>query len=129
MKQLYEAIYARWIGPILDVVQLYDTEAPALSQEEGDGGSVFPYAVFSLPSRVANGTFTEDFEDCLIQFVIYSKIAVSGILHAVTLMYDHYDLTIDDYTMISLQREGANRIRHEGVWIYNVSYRVLLQKN
>jgi len=127
MKTLFEAIWNRFKATPLvsELTELYNTEAPA--------EAVFSYGVFSLPSDVADGGgFGEDWENCLVQFNLFSDevlaTKVCAAFEALKEAFDHYDLSVDDYETISLVRESANLTRLEKVWQYNVTYSILIQK-
>jgi len=123
---LFSAIYARYLTtPLADkITALYNTEAG----EDAD----YPYGVFSLPSNVPDGTFTEDYEDYLVQFVLYSKKTLSTevleAFGALKAAYDKHDLVISNAVTISLERESAILIRVEEIWRYAITYRLLIQK-
>lgn len=127
MKTLFLAIYDYYSTSSLaeQLTDLYNTEAPSTA--------VFPYGVFSLPSNVRDGTFTEDFEDCLIQFSLYSDESsaskVCDCFELLKTIFDHVDLTVSGYSPISCEREPANLVKVDGVWQYTVTYRIVLQKN
>jgi len=123
---LFSAIYARYLTtPLADkITALYNTQAAESAIE--------PYGVFSLPSNVPDGTFTEDYEDYLIQFVLYSKETLSteilDAFGALKAAYDKHDLVISEAETISLEREPANLLRVEEKWRYAITYRLLIQK-
>lgn len=126
MKELFLAIYNRAIDEgKFGLTALYNTEAPA--------AAVFPYGVFGLVSNVPDWTFAENFEDCLLQFSLYSdKMLATEVLEAAALLedaFDFHDLAIGvSYTTISLVQETSNLLKVEGVWLYNVSYRLLVER-
>lgn len=126
MQVLFEAIYDYYLTTTLaDILTgLYNTEAPQ--------DAVFPYGVFSLVSDVPEGTFTEDFENCLIQFNLFSNAAlateVCNAFESLKTAFDSYDLIVAGYRTVSLTREVANMIKVEKIWQYNVTYRLLIQK-
>lgn len=125
MKTLFRAIYSRWTSKgKIGLTELYDTEAPA--------GAVFPYGVFSMPSDVADWTFSENFENCLIQFNIFSKTSdsaeIDNCFELLKSAFDFYDLTVSGYGTVSLGRGVTIRFKEEGVWQYNVLYKIILQK-
>jgi len=129
MKTLFQAIYARYLATGLRasaLTDLYHNTAPP--------GVVFPYGVFTLISNVADWTFTEDFEDCLVQFSLFSSVMsdstqVCDLFELLKTAFDKFDLVVADYTIISLTREMANLFKEEDVWHYAVTYRIYLQKN
>jgi len=132
MLELFEAIYNHYLAdPLADNLKgLYHTEAPQEAE--------FPYAVFSLVSNTQEFTFSENFENCLIQFNIYSRESspkeicdLYELLKGNTVAgtgFDFLDLSIDDYRAVSLLRENAILTHIEGVWQYSVTYRAVLEK-
>ena len=126
-EPLFNAIYNRYLATTLDdkITALYNTEA--------DDEAISPYGTFSLASNVPEWTFDDNFENCIIQFTLVSKDdTCDEILEAVEALkaaFDFYSLEIDGYTTVSLVRIVANLIRIEGVWQYNVSYRIVMQIN
>jgi len=132
MKELFEAIYNYWSSEgKFGLTELYLVEAPALSTEDGDGGSVFPYATYST-SIIPDWTFTEEQEDCLIMFALFSDtvshIEICTIATTLKASFDFHDLVIDDYETISLERGNANLIRVEKIWQYSINYSLLVEK-
>jgi hypothetical protein len=127
MKTLFQAIYAQYLSKPLAsaLTDLYNTEAPP--------EAIFPYGVFQLISDVAEGTYTEDMENCLVQFNLYSdKSSCSDVCDHFELLkaaFDEVDLTITGYTPISMVREPSSLLKVEDVWQYNVTYRIVIQKN
>lgn len=125
MKTLFEAIYERFLKHQnwFKLTALYNTEAP--------DDAIFPYATVSLPNTVPDWTFTEKFKDCLIQFVLFSKSKLSTEIcetfRVWKQVFDFHDLVIESATTISFVREVSNLVRVEGVWRYNISYRIVLQ--
>lgn len=123
---LFMAIYGRYLTTPLanKITDLYNTEA-------GEDAE-YPYGVFSLPSNVPGGTFTENYEDYLIQFVLYSDKTLStevvDAFGALKAAYDKHDLVINNAETISLEREPAILNRVEEVWRYAITYRLLIQK-
>ncbi|MCK5601958.1 hypothetical protein KAR91_08820 [Candidatus Pacearchaeota archaeon] len=132
MKNLFESIYAHYLTDPLSssLTDLYNTEA--------DDDSVYPYAVFSMISNVADFTFEEDFEDVLIQFNLYSDTSsVEEISDLFELLkgdtslgegFDFKDLNITDYGAVSLVRQNATLIKEEKIWGYSIVYEFKLEK-
>jgi len=132
MLELFEAIFSHYQSDPLSrhLKGFYHTEAPQEAE--------FPYGVFSLVSNVQDFTYTEDFENCLVQFNLYSDD--SSPRQACELYellkgdpvegtgFDFLELSIEEYRTVSLMRENAILTRVEGVWQYNVTYRMVLQK-
>jgi len=132
MNDLFAAVITHYdADPLAEsLTGMYNTEAP---QE-----AVFPYGVFSLVSDVPDWTFSENFENCLLQFNIFSdKISPVEICALYDLLkgdvgvgtgFDFLDLPITDYEAISLIRENAILLRVEQIWQYTVTYRILLRE-
>lgn len=122
MRELFDAIFTRWDAEMAARV-LYNTEAI----EE----ATFPYSVVSIITDNPDWTFTEDFEDVLIQFNLFSDdpvcTEIGATFAALKAAFDKYDLVISDGTTISLERGPANLIRTEGVWQLNVSYKIKIE--
>ncbi len=133
MTELFTAIYSHYSSdPLADSLRgMYNTEAPQ--------AAVFPYCVFALVNGVPEFTFTENFEDCLIEFDLFSKErSPVEICNLFTLLkgdtslntgFDFLDLAVTDYTTVSLVRGNSGLIRVEDKWKYNVQYQVLLEKD
>jgi len=129
MKQLFQAIYNYFKSEEIAVTDIYNTDAPSKA--------VFPYVVMRLISDSSEWTFTENDENCLIQFNIYSSSSDSGeacdLFQAIKDSFDFVDIPIENYESVSLTREpGAalNRWEVEGkkVWDFMMQYRFVIQK-
>lgn len=131
MKELFEAVYAHYLlDPLANSMSgLYNTEAPQEAK--------FPFGVFLLVSNVQDFTFSENFENCLVQFNLFSSesspVEISNLyelLKGDTVSgtgFDFLELFLDNYETVSLQREVATLTKVENIWQYNVSYRCVLQ--
>jgi len=119
MNALFTAISTRWTAAMAGRT-LYNTEA----MEE----ATFPYATVTLVSDTADWDFSDDFEDCLIQFNLFSETPtceeVGLTFAALKAAFDKHDLVIAGGETISLERLPANLIRVDGVWQYIVTYRI-----
>lgn len=130
MTDLFAAIITYYstdpLEPLASLLTgLYNTLAP---QE-----AVFPYGVFSLISDVADWTFSENFENCLLQFNLFSgksdPVEICALFELLKTAFDFLELDIANHETISMIRENAILTRLEDVWQYNVTYRVILGKN
>jgi len=131
MNDLFKSIYAHYAADPLAaaLTDLYFTEAPP--------NAVFPYAVFSLVTDMANWTFTESFENCLVQFNIFSDTSSATEIGELFVLlkgdvaagegFDFFELVLDNFDTVSMEREMSNLVRVEKVWQYNVTYRCVLQ--
>jgi len=129
MNTLFTSIYTKYLAsglPAAGMTGLYNTEAPA--------GAVFPYSVFQLISDVPDWTFTEDFENCLVQFNLFSDhktspLEICALFELLKTAFDFVDLTVSGYKSVSLTREMSTLLRIDMVWQYTVTYRIYLEKN
>jgi len=127
MTDLFVAIMIRYSAVALSslLTGLWNTEAPQ--------DAVFPYGVFQLISDVPDWTFTEDFEDCLLQFNLFSNtsdpVEICALFELLKAAFDFFDLDIPNHEIVSLVRENSILTRVEKIWQYNVTYRIVFQKN
>ncbi len=127
MKALFKGIYDLFGGTIYNNVsgKLYLSVAPQ--------NSTFPYIVYYLVSNDYDFQFSEDYEDCLIQFNIFDdKASASNIntyFENLKTLYDWALPVVVGYTVIKMQREFAQLVRDDDVWQYTVQYRILLEKD
>jgi hypothetical protein len=134
MKNFFKAIMDRYAAGQVAAraTKLYNTEA--------EPDAVFPYIVFST-DNTKDWTFTEEFEDFLIQFDIYSDQPsveeVSDIFDLLTDRtkggFDFVDLTITGFVPVRCQRENSRLMKWDIngklVWNWFVVYRIRIQKN
>lgn len=134
MKSLFQGIFTRFNsvdGQTLKTLlsgRLYNTFAPQ--------GADFPLAVVSLVSDVPDGTFTEDWENTLLQFSVYSlstsAVEVCDIFDELKALYDYCPLTVAGYQTLYMRREFSKLLREEDEslppWHYIIEYRVLMEK-
>ena len=118
MKVLFTAFFNKWTADgKYGLTQLYNTQA--------DDKAVFPYATMTLIGDVADWTFTETSEDCLIDIHLFDDDPLCGdILDAATALqaaFDFFDLIVVGYTTISLERVFSNFTQVEKVWQYLVT--------
>lgn len=121
---LFDALYARWVAR-MGTPLLYNTEA--------DDEAVFPYGTFTLVGNTPDWTFSEDFEDCFIQFNLFSETTTceeaSDLFEALKSAFDKFDLVVDGHETISLVRGVANLVRVDKKWQYIVNYELNIQKD
>ena len=129
MQDLFAAIMVRYADEAVllsdSLTGLWNTQAP---QEV-----VFPYGVFALISDVPSWTFSENLEDILLQFNLFSDesdpVEICALFELLKTAFDFHELAIDNYETIYMVRENAILTRLENVWQYNVIYRILLGKS
>lgn len=136
MKELAIAICTRFGSDPMSstFTKIYNTAAP--------NSAVFPYLVFTIISNTRDMTFTEDFEECMVQFDIYSDkkspVQVSDLFKLLKgdrnlqTGFDFAEFNVTDYTLLRFRREEASLqrwdIEGKKVWNYTVTYSVLLEK-
>ena len=124
MNVLFDAIFTRWAAE-MGARTLYNTEA--------DDEAMFPYSTVTIVGDAADWTFTEDFEDVLIQFNLFSETPamteVGTTFEALKAAFDFHDLTIVGYETVSFERGNANLVRVDKKWQYIVLYRIYIQKD
>jgi len=124
VTDLFAAIMVRYNAAAISgsLTGLYNTQAPQ--------DAVFPYGVFQLISDVADWTFSENIENCLLQFNLFSNESspteICTLFGLLKDAFDFHELAIDNYETIYMVRENSILTRIEDVWQYNVTYRILL---
>lgn len=93
MKSLTTAIYGQLAGS-----SLYSDIGGRMFKGRAPEGTDFPYVVYFVVSDVTDLTFTENYEDVLIQFSLFSNASSSGEIEDMFAhlkeLYDECALTI-----------------------------------
>ena len=139
MLNLTKAIYAKLAGSALasDIGgRLHKGRAPE--------GTEYPYVVYMVISDVPEKTFTEDFENVVIQFSLFSATQSSSnevetMFADLKTLYDECSLTITGSTLLRMKRAIATLMVEDHtlppphgtveVWHNAVDYEVLLETN
>lgn len=131
MKNLTTAIYGKAAGTsfLSSITGLYKGQAP----ESVD----YPYVVYKVVTDTPQKTFTEDYEDVILQFTLYSSASstteIEDIYTYLKAVYDDCDLTITGAKLVWMKRNYAifNVEDHTTlsgtpkVWTYYVEYSIL----
>lgn len=127
MQVLFEGIYTKFSNtPLSGAVtnRMYIAEAPQ--------GSTYPYIVYHKISGVPSHTYTEDMENTLIQFNIYSdnssSITVNDIFEKLKTCFDWCTLDVDGWNSIYMKREFDELERTNDIWRYLCQYRLEIQR-
>ena len=126
MTDLFAAILTRYAAVPLSssLTGLWNTLAPQ--------DAVFPYGVFALISDTPEWTFSENSENILLQFNLFSDtsdpVQICALYELLKTAFDFLELSITNYETVSMIRENAILTR-DGYWQYNVTYRIILQKD
>ena len=124
---LFTAIYSRYAESSLASLLsgMYHTQAPA--------DAVFPFVTLSLISQRPEWTFTENFENCLIQFSLFNdESSPSDAGDEVKLLkelYDFFDLLITYFLTVKFVRETVHMLHIDKVWQHVVTYRILIEND
>ena len=97
----------------------------------------YPYAVFMVVSDVPERTFTEDYENVLIQFSLFSSTSgsteVENMFTHLKTLYDECALSPSGSTLIWMRRQNATLMvedhttpeGNQQVWHYAVDFEIL----
>lgn len=134
MLNLTTAIYGKLSGSALaDHVstRMYKGRAP----EE----AAYPYIVYLTISDVPNLTFSEDFEDIVIQFSLFSSTSssteVENMYTDLKTLYDECTMTITGETLVWMVRQNTSLMVEDHttragliqVWHYAVDYYMMVK--
>jgi len=139
LKSLLTALYSRFTatsGSPATHNSLYTALSGHLYNTVAPQKATLPYGVFLLVSGVPEWTFTENMENCLIQFSLFddstSASNICDAYDALTALYDDCQLTISGYSHLYMQRQSQQLIREEedpGTWHYIIEYRIMMEKS
>jgi hypothetical protein len=136
MKNLKDAIYAKFIQDNGGHNSFYTAIGGRLYYERAKQKATLPYAVYNLISDVPDWTFTTFFERARIQFNLYSSDNSDGEVEdmytALKDLFDWCDLTtITGNVHLYMRRELArlSRDSEDDVWDYQVDYEIMMEKN
>ena len=105
MINLLTAIYSKLSGSTL-----FNDVGGRVFTDQVPEGTEFPYIVLSIISNTPDNTFTEDYEDTLIQFSIFSisesLTEISNIYADMKTLFDECSMTITSNTLIYMKREN-----------------------
>ena len=102
--------------------------------EEAPQNVDFPYCVVSIISSEHNWTFSDTFEDVLVQFSIFtqdsSAVNIGTYWGYLISLFDSASLTVSGYSSIFMHR-GQSRLMREtedNIWQYVVEYDCEVEK-
>lgn len=137
MKALTTAIYTKGTTATaltsLISTRFYKGVAPA--------GASYPYIVYSLIYDNTANTFSDELEDCLFQFSIFSaensSAEVENIFTALKGVFDKCTLSVTGNTFLHMLRQQSTLFQDElpnpngtgWVWHYAIDYQIMMQKN
>ena len=133
MLNLSKAIWGRLSGSLLSAHisnRMFKGQAPE--------GATYPYIVYLIVSNSPEKTFaaTEEFEDTIIQFSLFSAASgsteIENIYADLITLYDESSFAITGSTLVWMFRENATLVIEEHttpsgthkIWAYHVDYNV-----
>lgn len=139
MKDLFTGIYTRFSSTPHS--SFYNDIGGRMYLSEAPEGTAFPYCVYGLVNNAADWTFTEDTDDAVIEFTLYSDSASAvEITDAESKLRAEYDdcqlpsTAIGSWSHIWMQRGNSyldklpDILPDKSVWRYTVEYDVKLMK-
>ena len=135
MKNLTTAIYSKISASAFSTSvggRLYKNRAPQ--------NPTWPYAMFFVVSDVPMNTFTENLEEVIVQFSIFSQASgtteIEDAFTNLTTLFDDCALTITGNTHLLMERQNASltsntmdtSIGTSDYFQYDVDYRILMKK-
>jgi len=135
LKNLLTAIMTKTVNSALssDVGgRIYLDQAP--------DGAEFPYIIYFIVTNVPEKTFSEDYENILIQFSLFSSSSsateITTMYTDLKALFDECSMTITDNTLIWFRRENLTTMIDDitvadatvSVKHYAVDYSLIVQK-
>jgi hypothetical protein len=137
MKALTTAIFSKCTS----ATDLYTDIGGRLYKARAPERAEYPFAVFMVVSDVLDNTFTEDLENVVVQFSLFSLASSSGdvedmFTHLKTL-YDDCTLSPTGYSVLWMKRQQAvlqvedhtTTAGTEEAWAYHIDYSILSKKD
>jgi hypothetical protein len=135
MKNLTTAIFGHMTGAFKTLIsgRMYKIRAPQKA--------TYPYVVFYIVNNVPRNTFTENIEDTLVQFSIFStassSLEIEDIYTELIALYDNCRLTITGNTHIKMDRESSyltsipadTDLGTQEIWQYDIEYSTMMKQN
>ncbi len=132
MLNLTTAIYGRLAGSALSAHisnRLYKGQAPA--------GAEYPYAVFMVVTDTPDHTFSEDFENVIVQFSLFSITSgtteIENCYTDLKTLYDEKPFTVTGSTLVWMRRgttvfqveDHTTPTGTQRVWAYHCDFEIL----
>ena len=132
MKNLTKAIYGQVAGS-----SLYTDVSGRLFKGRAPDGTSYPYIVYFVVTDMPSKTFTEDYENVIIQFSLFSTASgtteVEDMFTHLKTLYDEKPFTITGSTLVWMRRSNTSFLVEDHttptgtqqVWHYAVDFEVL----
>ena len=134
MNSLFAAIYNQFSAST--TTGFYNDISGRMYHNVVPQGATFPYCVYFSVSDVDELNFTDEHEDFLIQFNIFSlnnsATEAGTLLESLKTMFDNCNLTVTDWRHLKFQRDfvipNNDFSQVPPIQGYSVQYNVLLEK-
>lgn len=134
MNSLFKAILNRFATTTSS--GFYNDISGRLRLNKAKQGEIFPYCVFFSVSDIDDLDFTEEHEDFLIQFNIFSQnnsaVEAGDLLETLKTMFDNCSLTVTDWRHLQFKRSlvmpNNDFSQVPPIHGYSIEYEVLLEK-
>lgn len=136
MNALFIAIYNQFTKDLGGGVHydVYDDVSGRFYLEHAPQDVDWPYIVYNLVNDANDWTFSENYEDCAIQFNLFSEAAsadeVGDMFTHLKTCFDDCALTVAAYTHLYMQRGELASLRWDPDakhWHYVIEYNILIQ--
>jgi len=132
MTEIETAIYTAFRGD----AALSGAAPGGLHNVQADSDAPYPRIVFSLPAGLKTNTFSDEKEELIVEFKIYTKdggssASLNDLYDKLKALYDDYLIPVNGYYTIQMRRTISRKTKDEvdeKVWIYLVQYEVTLEK-
>ena len=136
MLNLTTAIYGRLSGSALAARignRMFKGQAPE--------GTDYPYVVYQVVTNVPDHDFSNDYENTIVQFSIFSSASgtteVENCYTDLKTLYDEQDFSVTGSDLVWMRRSNANFIVEDHttstgtqrVWAWHIEFQVLTSLN
>jgi hypothetical protein len=120
---------------------LYSDVGGRVYLDQAPEGTAFPYVVLFIVSGVPTDNFTDQIDDIIIQFSLFSEVRgvteISTMYADLKTLFDNVSLTISGYNMAWMKRENLMTMTEDNPTVnantpikhWAVDYRILLEKS
>ena len=132
MLNLTTAIYGRLAGSTLATAinsRMFKGQAPE--------GTTYPYVVFFVITNMPEKTFSEDFEDTVVQFSLFSTasstLEIENLYSYLKTLYDEVPFSVTGSTLVWMRRgttvfqveDHTTPTGTQRVWAYHCDFEIL----
>jgi len=134
MNSLFQAVYNKFSATT--TTGFYNDVSGRMYHNIAPQGAVFPYCVYFSVSDLDDLDFSDEQEDILLQFNVYSQnnsaLEAGNLLESLKTMYDDCNLTVTGWRHLGFQRNAVypnnDLSQVPPIQGYSVEYDILLEK-